>query len=108
MNWIILLCAGLCEVAFTFCMGKLKGASGAEFYLWRAGFVVAVPVSMGLLARAVQTIPIGTGYAVWMGIGAVGTVLLGILVFREPAAPARLFFLGTLIASIVGLKMVSH
>lgn len=71
MNWIILLCAGLCEVAFTFCMGKLKGASGAEFYLWGAGFVVAVPVSMGLLARAVQTIPIGTGYAVWTGIGAV-------------------------------------
>ena len=108
MNWIILLCAGLCEVAFTFCMGKLKGASGAEFYLWGAGFVVAVLVSMGLLARAVQTIPIGTGYAVWTGIGAVGTVGMGIVFFHEPASFLRLFFISTLIASIVGLKMVSH
>jgi multidrug transporter EmrE-like cation transporter len=62
----------------------------------------------GLLIKATQTIPIGTAYAVWTGIGAVGTVLVGILVFKEPTTFLRLLFLTTLIASIVGLKVVSH
>ena len=63
-------------------------------------------MSMVLLARAIKEIPIGTAYPVWTGIGAVGTVLIGILVFKEPATFWRLFFVVTLIASIVGLKMV--
>ena len=63
---------------------------------------------MYLLFRATRTIPIGTAYAVWTGIGAVGTVIVGILLFREPVAFWRLFFLTTLIASIVGLKAVTH
>ena len=63
---------------------------------------------MLLLAKAVQTLPIGTAYPVWTGIGAVGTVVLGILFLHEPASLARLFFIATLIASIIGLKMVSH
>jgi len=63
---------------------------------------------MYLLYRATQTLPIGTAYAVWTGIGAVGTVLVGIFIFREPVAFWRVFFLFTLIASIVGLKFVSH
>lgn len=71
-------------------------------------FFIALSVSMGLLIKATQTLPIGTAYAVWTGIGAVGTVLVGILVFKEPATFLRLFFIATLIGSIVGLKAVSH
>jgi len=63
---------------------------------------------MYLLAKAIQTLPIGTAYAVWTGIGAVGTVIIGILVFKEPATPLRLFFIFTLIASIIGLKLVTN
>lgn len=74
---------------------------------WYAGFLVALTISMVLLVKATQTLPIGTAYAVWTGIGAVGTVLLGILVFKEPATFWRLFFITTLVASIVGLKAVS-
>ena len=84
MNWIILIIAGLFEVGFTFCLGKIKGATGTDFYLWGAGFVISVTLSMFLLAKAAQTLPIGTAYPVWTGIGAVGTVLIGILFFHEP------------------------
>ena len=77
-------------------------------YLWYAGFFVALTLSMVLLIKATQTLPIGTAYAVWTGIGAVGTVLVGIFIFKEPATFLRLLFLTTLIGSIVGLKAVSH
>lgn len=107
MGWIILLVAGFFEVAMTFCLGKTKGISGWEYYAWGAGFFISAVLSMVFLAKAAQTLPLGTAYAVWTGIGAVGTVLIGIFVFKEPAAPARLFFLFTLIASLVGLKLVS-
>lgn len=106
MNWIILIIAGLFEVGFTFCLGKIKGATGTDFYLWGAGFVISVILSMFLLAKAAQTLPIGTAYPVWTGIGAVGTVLIGILFFHEPATLGRLFFMTTLIVSIVGLKLI--
>ena len=108
MNWIILIVAGLFEVAFAFCLGKTKDTTGNEMYLWYAGFLIALAISMGLLVKATQTLPIGTAYAVWTGIGAVGTVLIGILVFKEPATFLRLIFLITLIGSIIGLKTVSH
>lgn len=107
MNWIILVVAGLFEVAFAFCLGKAKETAGNEMYLWYAGFVVALTISMGLLIKATQALPIGTAYAVWTGIGAVGTVLVGILVFKEPVTFLRILFLTTLIGSIVGLKAVS-
>lgn len=71
------------------------------------GFLACLAMSMVLLAKVVQVLPIGTAYPVWTGIGAVGTVLLGIFFFHEPATFWRLFFIVTLIASIVGLKMVS-
>ena len=100
MNWIILLLAGLFEVSLTFCLGKT--------YLWGSGFLASTILSMALLAKAVQTLPLGTAYAIWTGIGAVGTVLIGIFVFKEPATPIRLFFLFTLIASLIGLKVVSY
>jgi quaternary ammonium compound-resistance protein SugE len=108
MNWIILTIAGLFEATFAFCLGKANETSGKEMYLWYVGFFIALSISMGLLIKATQTLPIGTAYAVWTGIGAVGTVLLGIFVFKEPATFLRLFFLITLIASIIGLKVVSH
>lgn len=108
MSWIILTVAGLFEVAFAFCLGKAKETSGTEMYLWYAGFLVALTISMSLLIKATQTLPIGTAYAVWTGIGAVGTVLVGIFVFKEPTTFLRLLFLTTLIASIVGLKAVSE
>ena len=108
MNWIILIIAGLFEVAFAYCLGKAKDTTGNEMYLWYGGFLIALAISMGLLVKATQTLPIGTAYAVWTGIGAAGTVLVGILVFKEPATFLRLLFIITLIGSIIGLKAVSH
>jgi len=108
MSWIILIIAGLFEVAFALCLGKAKTSTGNEVYAWYAGFLIALGISMALLIKATQTLPIGTAYAVWTGIGAVGTVLVGIFLFKEPATFIRLFFLVTLIGSIIGLKAVSH
>lgn len=108
MNWIILVIAGLFEVAFASCLGKAKEATGTEAAYWYAGFVVCLSISMVLLLKATQTLPIGTAYAVWTGIGAVGTVLIGIFFFNEPATFWRLFFITTLIVSLVGLKLVSN
>lgn len=108
MNWIILIIGGLFEVAFASCLGKAKETTGNEAYLWYGLFLVTLTISMGLLIKATQTLPIGTAYAVWTGIGAVGTVLVGIFVFKDPASFWRLFFITTLIASIIGLKAVSN
>lgn len=108
MSWIILIIAGLFEVAFAFCLGKAKETAGNEMYFWYAGFLVALTISMVLLIKATQTLPMGTAYAVWTGIGAVGTVLVGIFIFKEPATFLRILFIITLIGSIIGLKAVSH
>lgn len=107
MNWIILIIAGLFEVAFASCLGKAKQSTGNEAMLWYTGFIVSLAISMILLVKASQTLPMGTAYAVWTGIGAVGTVLMGIIFFREPSDFWRMFFICTLISSIVGLKAVS-
>lgn len=106
MNWLILIIAGCMEVAFTFCLGKTKTATGMELYWWWGGFIFALALSMVLMAKASQTIPIGTVYPVWTGIGAIGAVVVGIVFFNEPATFWRIFFITTLIISIVGLKMV--
>jgi quaternary ammonium compound-resistance protein SugE len=108
MNWILLIIAGLFEVGFTTCLGKAKITTGTTSTLWIAGFFISLSLSMLLLYKATQTLPMGTAYAVWTGIGAVGTVLMGICFFKEPADFARLFFITTLIASIVGLKVVTN
>ncbi len=108
MSWFLLTIAGLFEVAFAFCLGKARESVGNETILWYVGFFITLSISMALLIKATQTLPIGTAYAVWTGIGAVGTVLVGIVVFKEPTTFLRMFFLLTLIASIVGLKAVSH
>ncbi len=108
MNWLLLIIAGLFEVGFASCLGKAKESTGSSATMWMAGFFVCLSISMYLLYKATQTLPIGTAYAVWTGIGAVGIVLVGILFFKEPSDFWRLFFITTLIASIIGLKFVSN
>ena len=108
MNSILLIIAGLFEVAFATCLGKAKEASGIVSSYWYLGFIICLAISMFLLVKVSQHLPIGTAYAVWTGIGAVGTVVIGIIVFNEPATFWRLFFITTLIISIVGLKVISH
>jgi len=101
MNWILLIIAGLFEVGFTTC---LKLSDNFTNLRWTAGFLAAILLSFFFLNKAIQTLPMGTAYAVWTGIGAVGTVIVGIAYFNEPANFWRLFFIATLIASILGLK----
>jgi quaternary ammonium compound-resistance protein SugE len=108
MNWLLLIIAGLFEVGFAFCLGKAKEASGTAVTWWYIWFLASLTISMYLLVRVTKELPIGTAYAVWTGVGAAGTVLVGIIIFKEPADFWRLFFITTLIASIIGLKIVSH
>ena len=108
MNWILLIIGGLFEVGFATCLGKAKESSGATAAWWIVGFFICLSISMYLLYRATLTLPIGTSYAVWTGIGAVGTVLVGLIFFKEPADFWRLFFISTLVISIVGLKLASN
>jgi len=107
MNWILLIIAGLFETGFAMCLGKAKESTGTAATWWLIGFFICLAISMALLYKATQTRPIGTAYAVWTGIGAVGTVLIGIFVFKEPAQFWRMFFIVTLIGSIIGLKAVT-
>ena len=108
MNWIILIIAGCFEVGFTTCLAKAKITTGNTSLLWIAGFFISLALSMYLLYKATQTLPMGTAYAVWTGIGAAGTAIIGILFFKEPASLWRIFFITTLIGSIIGLKYVSN
>lgn len=102
MSWIILLIAGLFEI--TWAVG-LKLSDGFTRLGPSLGTAVALIVSVWLLGVAAKTLPIGTAYAVWTGIGAVGTVLLGILFFHEPATPGRLVCLGLILVGILGLRL---
>lgn len=111
LHWILLIIGGFFEVGFTTCLGKANESSGTSFYLWILGFFMSLGLSMYLLYKAtsgIGALPLGTAYAVWTGIGAVGTVLMGIFFFKEPVTFWRLFFIFTLIGSIVGLKFVSN
>lgn len=112
MNWIILIIGGLFETGFAACLGKAQETSGRESYFWWAGFSVSLFLSMFLLYKAISLgnnpIPVGTAYAVWTGIGAVGAVVIGVLFFKEPLTFWRVFFVMTLILSVVGLKAVSN
>lgn len=107
MAWILLIIAGLFEVGFASCLAQAKVAVGPTAAYWYGAFGVCLLCSMALLIKASQHLPMGTAYAVWTGIGAVGTVVVGIWVFKEPVTAGRLFFLSTLIASVLGLKLVS-
>lgn len=104
MGWLVLIIAGLFEVGFAACLGKSREVTGAASWWWLSGFFACLTISMLLLMKATQSLPIGTAYAVWTGIGAVGTVIIGMLIFKEPVTFWRMFFLFTLIGSIIGLK----
>jgi quaternary ammonium compound-resistance protein SugE len=101
MAWILLILGGLFEIGFTTCLAKAKLASGMNYGLWITGFIISLFLSMFFLLKASQTLPLGTAYAVWTGIGAAGTAIIGILIFKEPAQAWRLVFLTTLIGSII-------
>lgn len=108
MNWILLVIAGFFEAGFAACLVKARQSFGNAVLLWWSGFFICLAISMYLLYKASQTLPMGTAYAVWTGVGAITTVLAGIIFFNEPAGLWRLFFISTLILSIVGLQMVSN
>ena len=102
--WAVLLQAGLCEVAWAVGLKYTEGFSR----LWPSvGTVVAMVASVVLLGLSLRTLPLGTAYAVWTGIGAVGTALLGMLLFAESREVARLVCIGLIVAGIVGLKWVT-
>ena len=104
MAWILLLIAGLLETGWAIGLKYTHGFTR----LWPSVFtVMAMSVSLFLLAQALRTLPIGTAYAIWTGIGAVGTAVLGIVLFSEPATAMRLGCIGLIVTGIVGLKFAS-
>jgi quaternary ammonium compound-resistance protein SugE len=104
MAWIVLFVAGLFEIGWAVGLKYTEGFTR----LWpTVGTGVSLVLSMGLLGWAVKTLPLGTAYAVWTGIGAVGTALFGIFVLKEPATAARLVCLSLIVAGILGLKLFS-
>ena len=105
MAWVVLVVAGLFEVAWAI---GLKYTDGFTRLWPSVGTAAAMVASVVLLAWAMKTLPVGTAYAVWTGIGAVGTVILGIALFGEAATLARLACVGLIVAGIVGLKMVTE
>lgn len=110
INWLFLIIGGICETGFATSLGKIHQTSGKEMWFWIFMFLIFVSSSMILLFKAMggeKAIPVGTAYAVWGAIGAVGTVIVGIFAFQEPATFWRMFFLTTLIISVVGLQLSS-
>lgn len=104
MSWIYLVIAGLLEIVWAI---GLKYAEGFTRLVPSLITIAAMVASVWFLAIALRTIPVGTGYAIWTGIGAVGTAILGIVLFAEPATAARLACIGVIVAGILGLKLVS-
>lgn len=103
MTWLVLLVAGLFEIAWAIGLKYTEGFTR----LWpTVATIAAMVVSLGLLGIAMRTIPVGTAYAVWTGIGTVGTVILGIFLFGESANALRLFCVALILAGILGLKMI--
>lgn len=104
MAWLILVIAGLFEVGWAIGLKYTEGFSR----LWPTiGTVVAMIISLWLLGIAMKSLPVGTAYSVWVGVGAVGTVILGIVLLGEPANPARLVSVAFIVAGIIGLKLAS-
>lgn len=104
MEWIILVCAGLLEIAMAI---SLKEAEGFTKPLWSAAMVASGLASFGLLSVALKTLPVGTAYAVWTGIGAAGTAIIGVAFRGEPATAGRLLAIGAIVAGVIGLKLAS-
>lgn len=105
MSWVILIAAGVCEVGWAVGLKYTDGFTR----LWPTfGTVTCMVVSLGLLGLALRDLPLGTAYAVWTGVGTIGTVLLGMVLFGEATDPIRLACIGLILAGIVGLKLVAH
>ena len=104
MAWFYLILGGLFEVGFT---TSLRFVEGFRNIQWTIAFLVSVAISMGLLELAGRTIPMGTAYAVWAGIGAVGTVVVGIAFFNEPSTLIRVLLIFGIVAAIAGLKLTA-
>ena len=104
MAWFWLILGGLFEVGFT---TSLRFVDGFKNLPWTLVFLASVAVSMGLLELASRSIPMGTAYAVWGGIGALGTVVVGILWFQEPATTVRVLLILLIVAAIAGLKLTA-
>lgn len=104
MNWMILVLAGLFEIGWAI---GLKYTDGFTKLWPTVGTVASMVISLGLLGVAMKTLPVGTAYAVWVGVGAVGTAILGIVLLGEPANAGRMVSLALIIAGIVGLKLFS-
>ena len=104
MPWLWLIVGGLFEVGFT---TALRFVDGFRNVPWTAAFLVSATISMGLLELAARSIPMGTAYAVWGGIGAVGTVLVGIAFFDEPSTLIRILLIFVIVAAIAGLRLTS-
>ncbi len=104
MAWIFLLVAGLCEMAFVVMMKLSEGFKKLKYSIWT---VVSMAASFFLLSLALKTIPIGTGYAIWTGIGAVGSVVMGMVIFKEKKSVLKLLFITLIIAGVIGLKLTS-
>ncbi|WP_140908988.1 quaternary ammonium compound efflux SMR transporter SugE [Cognatiluteimonas lumbrici] len=104
MPWIILTLAGLFEIGWAI---GLKYTDGFTRLWPTVGTVVSMAISLGLLGIAMKSLPVGTAYAVWVGVGAVGTAILGIVLLGEPANAGRMISLGLIIAGIIGLKLAS-
>nr|WP_295112679.1 quaternary ammonium compound efflux SMR transporter SugE [uncultured Caulobacter sp.] len=104
MAWIILFIAGLFEIGWAVGLKYTEGFTKLGPTVFTG---VSLLLSMGLLGWAVKTLPLGTAYAVWTGVGAVGTAIVGIVLFKEPATAARLVCLGLIVAGILGLKVFS-
>ena len=104
MAWALLILGGLFEVGFTTSLRFVDGVRNAP---WTAAFLVSVAISMGLLEQAARTIPMGTAYAVWGGIGAIGTVIVGMGWFGEPTTTIRVLLILAIVAAIAGLKLTA-
>jgi len=104
MPWLWLVIGGVFEVGFT---TSLRFVDGFRNVPWTFAFLVSVAISMALLELASRSIPMGTAYAVWGGIGAVGTVIVGIAFFNEPAALVRIFLIFGIVAAIAGLRLTA-
>ncbi len=109
MQWIFLLIGGLFEAVFAFSLSKMSDSSGKIFVFWLFSFLISVSLSMFMLYKAIENgVNVSVGYAVWSGLGATFTVLAGILILKEPISFLKIFFLTTLILSIVGLNLIGH
>ncbi len=105
MAWALLSLAGLLEIAFAFAM---KSSQGFTRPLPALATVVIGVSSVILLSLSLRTLPVGTGYAIWTGIGAAGTAILGVLVLGDSASPLRMLCIGLILAGVIGLKLVSN